>query len=69
MSEKENRTDGSEAATSAGKDAWAWHPPLPLQGIPVFVWPPRPLAALKYLVSVAFLGSVMIPFGALAIVT
>ena len=69
MSEKGNRMDGSEAATGARKDAWAWHPPLPLQGIPVFVWPPRPLAALKYLVSVAFLGSVMIPFGALAIVT
>ncbi len=69
MSEKGNRTDGSEAATSAGKDAWAWHPPLPLQGIPVFVWPPRPLAALKFLASLSFLGSVMVPFGALAIVT
>jgi sterol desaturase/sphingolipid hydroxylase (fatty acid hydroxylase superfamily) len=69
MSEKGNRMDGSEAAASARKDAWAWHPPLPLQGIPVFVWPPRPLAALKFFASVAFLGSVMIPFGALAIVT
>ena len=69
MSEKGNRTDGSEAATSAGKDAWAWHPPLPLQGIPIFVWPPRPLAALSYLASLAFFWSVMIPFGALATFT
>ena len=27
---------------------WAWHPPLPPAGVPVFVWPPRPLAALRF---------------------
>ncbi len=49
--------------------ALAWHPPLPLEGVPVFVWPPRPLAALKYLVSLTFLWSIIVPFGALAAFT
>ena len=48
---------------------WAWQPPLPLTGVPVFVWPPRILEGLKFLVSWAFLGSIIIPFGALAIGT
>ena len=48
---------------------WAWHPPLPLAPVPVFVWPPRPLVTLRYLLSRAFLGSVLIPFGALAAIT
>ena len=52
-----------------GRAGWAWHPPLPLKVVPVFVWPPRPLAALRYLLSRAFLGSVMIPFAALATIT
>jgi hypothetical protein len=34
-------------------DAWAWTPPLPLQGIPVLVWPPRPGAALRWFASVS----------------
>lgn len=50
-------------------EIWAWHPPLPLTGVPVFVWPPRILEGLKYLVSRAFLGSLVIPFGALAAIT
>ena len=57
---------GSAPAPRAG---WAWHPPLPLEPVPVFVWPPRPLVALRYLLSRAFLGSVLLPFGALAAVT
>jgi sterol desaturase/sphingolipid hydroxylase (fatty acid hydroxylase superfamily) len=61
--------DGSQTAARARRDAWVWHPPLPLAGVPVFVWPPRPLAALKYLLSLTFLGSVLAPFGALAVVT
>ena len=58
-----------QPAPVAQRGAWAWHPPLPLEGVPVFVWPPRPVAALKYLVSLAFLGSVLIPFGVLAAVS
>ena len=45
---------------------WAWHPSLPLKEVPVFVWPPRPVSAMKYLASLAFLGSVVVPFGLLA---
>jgi sterol desaturase/sphingolipid hydroxylase (fatty acid hydroxylase superfamily) len=49
------------------QQTWLWHPPLPLEGVPIFVWPPRPLAALKYLLSLTFLGSIVLPFGALAV--
>ena len=48
------------------KDAWAWTPPLPLQGIPVLVWPPRPGAALRWFASVSFVWSVLLPFGGTA---
>ena len=59
----------SDIVADAPRSVWAWHPPLPLQGIPIFVWPPRPLAALKYLVSKGFLATVVIPFVPLAILT
>ena len=52
-----------------GGAGWAWHPPLPLKAVPVIVWPPRPVAALRYLLSRAFLGSVLLPFAALATIT
>lgn len=61
--------DGARPHPGRGTGAWAWHPPLPLQPVPVFVWPPRPLVALRYLLSRAYLGSVLIPFGVLAAVT
>ena len=57
------------AAPRANRAGWAWHPPLPLAGVPVFVWPPRPVAAFRYLVSRAFLWSILVPFGAFATVT
>ena len=56
-------------ANRASRAAWAWHPPLPIKVVPVFVWPPRPLAALRYLLSRAFLASVMLPFATLSTVT
>ena len=28
---------------------WNWHPELPLPRVPIFVWPPRPISALKYI--------------------
>ena len=31
------------------KSPWAWQPPLPTENAPLFAWPPRPMAALKYL--------------------
>ena len=58
--------DSTRAAAPAQPGTWAWHPPLPLGPVPIFVWPPRPVAALRYLVSLTFLGSIMAPFGALA---
>ena len=51
------------------KDNWAWKPPLPLQGIPVLVWPPKPGAAFRWFGSVSFLWSVLIPFGGTATIT
>ncbi len=50
------------------KDAWAWQPPLPIVEAAVIVWPPQPVAALKYIFSLAYLWSVLIPFGAVAVV-
>ena len=29
--------------------SWNWHPDLPLTRVPYWVWPPRPLAVLKWL--------------------
>ena len=66
MADERPVADEPQSAPATPGGAWAWHPPLPLAGVPVFVWPPRPLAALKYLLSLAFLGSVLVPFGALA---
>ena len=67
----DKRLDMSELGTVTGahKENWAWQPPLPLQGTPVFAWPPRPVAAVKFLVSLGYLWSVIIPFGALATIT
>ena len=58
-----------EAARPGNRAAWAWRPPLPLAGVPIFVWPPRPGDALRYLVSRAFLWSILVPFGAVATAT
>ena len=58
--------DSPRAAAPTQPGTWAWHPPLPLEPVPVFVWPPRPVAALRYLVSLTFLGSIVAPFGVLA---
>ena len=30
---------------------WHWHPDLPLQGVPYWSWPPRPIAVLKWLTT------------------
>ena len=59
---------GHSAATvsSSQRVGWSWHPPLPLEDIPVFVWPPRAMAGLKYLGSVAFLWSVVVTYGVIA---
>ena len=48
---------------------WAWHPPLPIEYAPFFVWPPRPVEALKWFFSVALMWSLLMPLAALAVVT
>lgn len=48
---------------------WNWLPSLPIANVPVFVWPPRILPALRYLFSSGFLGSVLLFYGALAAIT
>ena len=55
----------------AGQDKppWNYQPSIPIEGVPVFVWPPRPVAAIKYLLSRAYLISVVIPFGLFALIT
>ena len=68
MRSNRTRTTQFEDVTSPHKVSWLWHPPLPLTTVPVLVWPPRPAAALKYLLSFAFLGSIILPFGALAVI-
>jgi len=30
---------------------WDWHPDVPLENSPIFIWPPRPLVSLKSLAS------------------
>ena len=66
MNDRPAARSGPQAVPAAPRGAWAWHPPLPLAPVPVFVWPPRPVAAIRYLLSLAFLGSVIVPFGTLA---
>ena len=66
MAEGPSAANEPQTSPPAPGGMWAWHPPLPLEGVPVFVWPPQPMAAFRYLVSLACLGSVVVPFGVLA---
>ena len=49
-------------AATAKKSPWAWHPPLPLQGVPVFVSPLKPVSALRWLTSIRYLWSVQLTY-------
>lgn len=64
MADSETSVAGAEDTPQEGM--WAWHPPLPLGKVPVFTWPLHVPEALRWLSSRAFLGSIIIPFGALA---
>ncbi len=66
MSDKKTKISELERAARNQADAWAWQPSLPIMEPPVFVWPPQPAKALKYLLSLEYLWSVLVPFGALA---
>ena len=54
---------------SANKKAWNWLPPLPIQSAPIFVWPPRLFGAIRFLFSSPFIGSIMLPYVLLAMLT
>jgi hypothetical protein len=56
-------------ATGSGGGTWAWHPPLPLEGAPVFVFPPRPLASIRWIFSVGFLWSIVLLYVGTAVFT
>jgi len=51
------------------KSPWHWHPKLPLKPPPVFVWPPRPVEALKFLAGKGLLLSQVSLYVVLAIVS
>ena len=53
----------------ANDKAWNWLPPLPIRSAPIFVWPPRLFEAIKFLFSSTFLGSIMLPYLLLAMLT
>ena len=55
-----------ETTRPTSATAWAFRPPIPIEAAPVFVWPPRPMEALRYLLSLGFLGSLVIPLAVLA---
>ena len=45
------------AADPAGDRTWNYHPEVPLPPVPLFVWPPRPLAAVRWLLGRGFVVS------------
>ena len=59
----------TDAVAEQNKSSWNYQPSLPIEGVPVFVWPPRPVAAIKYLLSRAYLFSVVLPFSLFALIT
>ena len=48
---------------------WNWHPDLPIEGSPLFAWPPRPIQACKHLVQGTFFSVERLLFLALAVLT
>lgn len=51
------------------KGPWNWHPQLPLVMPPIFVWPPQPVDALKFILGRGFALSQMMIFVLLGFVT
>lgn len=52
----------SMAARDDNVAGWNWHPPLPIEGAPIFVFPLQPLRAARWFFSVGFLGSFLLPY-------
>ncbi len=69
MANEASATNEAILNNNAQKEVWLWHPRLPIENAPVFDWPPRPLAILKYLFGKGFLLSQNFAFVLLAIIT
>ena len=57
----------SESSTS--DSTWAWHPSLPVEFGPVFIWPPQPLKTARYLLGGGYLVSQNLIYFAVAMVS
>ena len=64
-----SRAMNKDDSAGQNKAPWNYEPSIPIEGVPVFVWPPRPVAAIKYLLSRAYLFSIVLPFSLFALIT
>jgi len=64
-----SRAMNKDDSAGQNKAPWNYQPSIPIEGVPVFVWPPRPVAAIKYLLSRAYLFSIVLPFSLFALIT
>jgi lathosterol oxidase len=69
MTSKQSTVDQMPGVDGIKKSPWNWQPTLPIEEVPVFVWPPRPVTAFKFLLSWAYIGSILLPYVALASLT
>ena len=54
--------------TRPGRQEWNWHPELPIGNSPIFSWPPKPVAAIKWLARSWLQLSEQLIFAILAVV-
>jgi lathosterol oxidase len=59
-------SQSSEFTPNDPRKPWLWHPELPIQIAPVFVWPPQPVNFAKWLFGRGYLFSSNLLFLALA---
>ncbi len=59
----------SRQSIPRSKSPWNWHPQFPLAMPPVFIWPPQPVAALKFILGRGFAMSQMMIYVLLGIAT
>lgn len=53
MTDTTSEAPAPARGAAANKPTWLWHPPLPLAGVPVFIFPPAPVKALKWLFAIS----------------
>ncbi len=54
MPKSHSNADQSAAASEPMSKTWHWHPKLPLDPVPYWLWPPQPLSVLKWLAGYWF---------------